>query len=122
MRSGRTIGLSMATPTVTIPDGLARKLADLAAEYVYVENLLSDPAVVADHKRVRELSIKRTALSPVVGGYNEFVGLTREAEELRRTIAQTETQDREFAAMAKEELREVEARAAQVFEREGAAR
>ena len=107
----------MGLNAASIPESLTRKLADLASEFAYVEDLLSDPAVVADHKRVRELSIKRSALQPVVGGYHEFKGLMQEAEELRQAVASASTTDRDFAEMAKVELAEIEARAVAAFER-----
>ena len=40
---------------------------------------LADPEVMSDHRKVRDLSIKRAALEPTVGGYRRLVALWREA-------------------------------------------
>ncbi len=93
-----------------MPSALARKLDEMAARAEQIECDLSDPAIVVDHRRVRDLSIEKSALAPVVDAYALFRLLSREASELRAAIGGT---DAEFAALARAELPEVEARAAE---------
>ena len=62
---------------------------------------LGDPAVLADHEKVRELSTQRAAIEPVALRYEKFKGAVREAEELEAALA---GDDSELAEMAREEL------------------
>ncbi|MFN0133627.1 MAG: PCRF domain-containing protein [Phycisphaerales bacterium] len=96
-----------------LPDRLARRLDEMAAEFDALEKQLLDPAVSMDHKKVRDLSIKRAALAPVVEGYRQYRKLLAEAAELREAIAGT---DADLAALAREELPDVESRAAALIE------
>jgi peptide chain release factor 1 len=110
----------MSTVIASIPAGLARKLDEMSAEFARLDADLNDPAVVVDHRRVRELSIKKSAIEPVVSGYAEFRALAKEAGELRAAIAGGSgggRGDAEFAELARAELPEVESRAAAAFER-----
>jgi protein subunit release factor A len=66
-----------------LPANLVARLDQMASEFDRLSAQLEDPAVVVDHKKVRELSVKRTALTPVVSSYRDFKGLTAEADELR---------------------------------------
>jgi peptide chain release factor 1 len=106
------------TDTTTIPPALIRKLEALAAQMAELDRGLSDPAVLVDHKKVRDLSIKKAAIEPVVSDYAEYRRLSKEAEELRGVIGSSASaEERELAALAREELPLVEARAAQAIER-----
>ncbi|MBK7404180.1 MAG: PCRF domain-containing protein [Phycisphaerales bacterium] len=98
----------------TLPPAVLEKLAELDEQYAQIERDLADPAVMGDHRRVRDLSIKRAALEPTVDGYRRLVALSREAEELRAVVDGGE--DAELAALAREELPQVEARAAALAE------
>jgi peptide chain release factor 1 len=86
------------------------KLDQMAAEHARLGAQLEDPAIVVDHRKVRELSIQRSALAPVVDAYSAWKRLTGEAAELRAAIASNA--DPEFAALAREELPGLESRAA----------
>ena len=93
-----------------MPAAVLEKLAELDAQYAQIERELADPAVMGDHRRVRDLSIKRAALEPTMDGYRRLMALSREAEELRGVLggASDSGEDAEFAAMAREELPPVE--------------
>jgi peptide chain release factor 1 len=86
------------------------KLRALDSEDLQLAQQLEDPAILADHKKVRDLSIKRSALAPVVSGFREFSALEKEAADLDAAISSGE--DPEFAAMAKAELPLVREKAA----------
>lgn len=90
------------------------RLEQMAAEHARLSAMLEDPAVVVDHRKVREVSIQRSALAPVVEAYESYRKLAAEADELRSAIASNA--DPEFAALAREELPQVEARAAAMLE------
>jgi peptide chain release factor 1 len=97
-----------------IPPKVQERLEAMAAEFDTLGKLLEDPAVVVDHKKVREYSMKRAALEPVVGAFREYRRLSAEAQSLRESIgSQT---DPDFAALAREELPGVETRAAALLE------
>lgn len=92
-----------------IADVVAHKLDEFCDQYAEIGRLLEDPAVLADHVRVRELSIRRAALEPVVEGYSRFHTLMTEIEELKAALAPGG--DAELAELAQEELPALEARA-----------
>ncbi len=104
----------------SVPPALIRKLEELKAQHVVLEQALSEPEVLVDHRKVRDLSIKKAAIEPVVGDYAEFVRLMKEAGELREVMGGG---DKELALMAKQELMGegeelgVEARAMAAIER-----
>lgn len=95
------------TDSLTPP--LRAKLDDLAEQFRSVGRQLEDPDVLADHEQVRDLSIRRSALAPVVEGYERFKALVDEAAELRQAIDSGD--DAELAEMAKAELPRIEANA-----------
>jgi peptide chain release factor 1 len=97
-----------------MPPALVRKLEELDGAYRELEARLNDPAVLADHRAVREVSIKKAALEPVVEGFRRFRALEREAGDLRAAAAGGG--DPEFAALARAELPDLEAKAAAILE------
>lgn len=80
------------------------KLEELAETYAALREKLEDPEVLADHHKVRELSIKKAALEPVVEGYQRVKSLRADAADLRVAAAD----DPEFAEMAREEILRLE--------------
>ena len=104
----------MSASAGSIPSTVLAKLDELDDQYAQIERDLESPEVAADHNRLRELSIKRAALTPVVEGYRAFKALTDEIGELRAVIDSGD--DLELAQMAREELPELEARASEKIE------
>jgi peptide chain release factor 1 len=86
----------------------------MADELGRLERDLQDPEVLIDHRRVREISIQKSALEPVVGAYREFRRLADEARDLRRAI--DSGADPDFAQLASEELPRVEERAGELLD------
>ena len=113
-------GCGIAWPTMppldtsSVPPALIRKLEELKAQLIVLEQALSEPEIVVDHKKVRDLSIKKAGIQPVVEDYAEFVRMTKEAEGLREVM---NGGDRELAAMARQELPGVEECAVFAIER-----
>jgi peptide chain release factor 1 len=112
----------MPTLPETIPAALRARLDDLAAQHEDLERRLSDPAVLADHRAVRDLSIRKAALDAVVSDYRAYRRLEDEAAELRSVIesagagGRAEGDSAELAALAREELPGLESRAAALLE------
>lgn len=103
----------MNTTSESLAPAVKTKLDQLAEQYRAAGKQLENPEVLADHERVRDLSIRRSALEPVVEGYQRFVSLLIEAADLRAAI---DGDDAELAEMARDELPRVEARAATEIE------
>ncbi len=97
-----------------LTDSVRETLESLAEQAAGIAAQLEDPAVLADHIQVRDLSMRRAAIEPVVAGYRRFAALEAEAAELREAIASGE--DAELAEMAREELPKIEAEAEKVIE------
>jgi peptide chain release factor 1 len=97
-----------------VAENLIRRLDDLNQQYAAIEARLLDPAVLADHRQVRSLSIKKSSLEPVVGDYREYCEAVRDMEELRRVIE--EASDPELVHIAQEEIPSLEERAANLID------
>lgn len=104
----------MTQTATSIPAPLQKKLEELESQHAQLDAKLVDPAVLADHRAVRDLSIQKSAIGDVVEGYRRFRSLTKEAAALRAALA-TE-KDEELAAMAREEIPRLEAQAAAVMD------
>ncbi|MEZ6319001.1 MAG: PCRF domain-containing protein [Phycisphaerales bacterium] len=102
-------------PPADISASVLAKLAELDDQYRAIEADLADPAVSSDHKRATALSIKKSALDPVVSGYRAFRALEAEADDLRAAIASND--DADFAELARAELPDVEQRARETIDR-----
>ncbi len=96
------------------PPRVMEKIAQLEAEDRSLAAQLEDSSVVTDHRKVRDLSVKRRALGPVADAWRTLVKLDQEAGALEDAIKANE--DRDFVAMAKEELPQVKAKASQLLE------
>jgi peptide chain release factor 1 len=92
----------------TLPPRVFEILEARAAELGQIEAALLDPEVAADHRRARELSMRRAALAPVVDAYRAFLTLRRERDELES--ATRPGGDPELAQLAREELPAIRAR------------
>ena len=91
-----------------IDPNLKSKLDELRHQFDELSGKLEDPEVLADHRQVSALSIKRAALAPVVEGYTKYCDFVDEATDLREAAS---GDDKELAEMAKEELPEIESKA-----------
>jgi len=98
-----------------VPEALARKLGELTHELGIIEQRLSDPETLADHRLVRELSIKRAAIQGPVDDFALARRLTGEIAELSR-VAQAKD-DREMAEMARLEIPQLRQSRARALDR-----
>ena len=89
------------------------KLEELRARCADLTKTLESPEALADHRKAREVSIQRAALTPLVSRYERLLALEREHDELREAAAGN---DRELAEMAGAELPGVERETASLAE------
>ena len=92
----------------SVSDNLLRKLDEIDAQHAALTQQLMEPAVLADHRQVRALSIKKAALEKLVNDYRAWREAVRQTDELKTVIA--DPADRELAQLAREELPEIEAK------------
>ncbi|MBY0312188.1 MAG: PCRF domain-containing protein [Phycisphaerales bacterium] len=102
-----------------VPPILLRKLDDLVSQLAGIDAQLNDPPPGMDHRRIRDLSIRKAAIEPVCADYAEFLAMRKEAEGLRGAIelGSAGGSDKEFAELARAELPEVLAKAERAIER-----
>ena len=98
----------------SIPSRVIERLEELASQYAELSAMLQDPDTLSDHNAVRELSIKRAAIEPVVVEYNRFRAIKAEAEELQDAIDAGD--DPELIELAREEIPRLARQATQVLE------
>lgn len=89
------------------------KLEMLRREYRDLDAQLQDPETLSDHRKIRLLSVKKAAIAPVAEAVEGFGKLVREIEELEPVASGN---DRDMAALAKEELPGLRTRARQVIQ------
>jgi len=98
---------------IDIPETLRSKLDQLDGQVADLERDLSDPDIVSDHVRVRDLSIKKAALDPVVAGWRRVRAIETELPELREAAS---GDDAELAELARDEIPALESEAATLIE------
>jgi peptide chain release factor 1 len=89
---------------------LLEKLAGIEARYEELNRLQADPQVIADYTRLREVGQERNNLQPIVDAYVEYRGTLQHLDQAKAMVA-SET-DQDMAAMAQEEVTELQTRIA----------
>jgi peptide chain release factor 1 len=84
------------------------KLQNRLKRYEELVTLIADPEIMKDQKRYRELRQEHAALSELAAEFEKYTKLEREIES-SRALAE-EGDDRELRELAREELKELEAR------------
>lgn len=97
-----------------LPESLVRKLDELSKQFDEIEAQLNDPTILVDHRKVRDLSIKKASIETVVEGWRAYRKLEREIAELDQVAASGA--EAELAALAREELPDLRVRAAEIIE------
>lgn len=85
-----------------ISSTLLTKLHEMAEQFDQIERDLADPDVVADHQRVRDLSVRRAALAGLVEQYQAYQALAMQVQEHEQIIADDD--DADLTQMARAEL------------------
>jgi peptide chain release factor 1 len=91
-------------------DRLIAKLDELSRQFDEVEAQLADPAAMSDHERVRELSVRRAAISGLVERYRQWRRLQNQVRDNEALI--TSADDPEIKELAEAELPDLRQRAA----------
>ncbi len=97
-----------------LPANLIEKLEELAVQFDACEADLLSPEIVTDHKKVRELSIRRAALERIVSPFRAWQQAHSEQAEAAALL--TDECDEDMRAMAKEEMVKLESEAATLAE------
>jgi peptide chain release factor 1 len=100
-------------PIESMNENLQIKLEELRKQYAALSEQLVDPDVLADHKQVASISIKRAAIAPVVEGFETYLSAINDFDELTDAL---NGDDAELEVFAREELPVIEKRASQLIE------
>ena len=90
------------------------RLESLEREYEAVLIQLSDPDVIADQSRLRQVSKRYKELEPVIQAYREYRSASSDADTAREMLGEADSEDREIL---RSEISEAEGKAAQLEER-----
>lgn len=85
-----------------VASNLLSKLDELTAQHDALADRLMEPAVLADHRQVRALSIRKAALEPLVSDYRRYQNVVAQCAELEAILASGE--DAELVELAREEF------------------
>ena len=102
------------TRSPEIHDRIVARLARTAARRDAIVRDLSDPDILADHRRIRDLSIEKAALDSVADAYDEWSRLTRQIAEARTII--DAAGDPELLTLAADEIAALEPAADAILE------
>jgi peptide chain release factor 1 len=82
------------------------KLSAIRDRYIYLEEQLSDPAIVSDQDRMRKVNKEYKNLQPIVDAHGRYERILANLESAQ-TVLETET-DPEMRDMAREEIQDME--------------
>ncbi len=85
---------------------MLEKLAGIQARYEELGTLMSDPAVTGDYNRLRQVGQERSELEPIVEAFQRFKTVQQELKDARGLAEISD--DAEMAAMAREEVVQLE--------------
>ena len=102
----------MPEPLSTLPAPLLAKLQELCERDEQITGALEDPVISADHKAVRDLSIRKAAIEPIVRGYRLLLALDAEIMELLDALG---SGDPELAELAEGEIPRIQRRAGELI-------
>jgi peptide chain release factor 1 len=87
------------------------RLAGLETEYEGVLKQLSDPAVISDQRRLRDVSRRHKQLEPIVTAYREYQGADGDLRTAREMFAEADADGRD---LLRSEIDDAEARLAEL--------
>ena len=96
-----------------IPENVAEKLREIVVQHAQLASQLMDPDVLVDHKKVTSLSIKKAAIASLVEQFELYESTLSQEHDCEDLIA---GDDAEVAAMAKEELPQLETQLSELTE------
>jgi peptide chain release factor 1 len=92
-----------------VSDNVIRKLGAITREHEELSAQLMDPVVLADHRRIRDLSIRRAALDELAGDYRQYQSVMQQLAGLAMVIGEEAEPD--LVALAREEASALESQA-----------
>ena len=85
---------------------MLEKLAGIEARYEELNKLMSDPGVIGDYSRLRQVGQERSEIEPIVEVFQRFKALHKELEGARGLVEASD--DAEMVAMARDEVARLE--------------
>ncbi len=82
------------------------RLKQMKAHFIEIAEMISDPAVIADQNKWRELVKEHANLEPIIAAYDEFTAIETGIEEAQ-AILEDKSADKDMQELAEEELREL---------------
>ncbi|MGE3961425.1 MAG: peptide chain release factor 1 [Dehalococcoidia bacterium] len=76
---------------------MLERLADIEARYVELEQQLTDPEVIADHRRVQELAQERSEIEIVVQLYREYRDASKQLDDAKALLREGDDEMRDLA-------------------------
>ena len=87
---------------------MLKRLEELSQRYVVVEEMVQEPDLVKDPKKYKEVMREHSYLSELMSAYQEYKKLLQDIKGNQEII--TEEDDPDMKEMAREELKELEAK------------
>lgn len=81
---------------------MIEKLDQIEEKYQELTELLNDPDIASDHKRLAEIAIEQNRLESIVKKYHRYINLSEELEELEGIIENSD--DDELVKLAEDEI------------------
>ncbi len=95
--------------------GIFEKLDSKVKRYEELQKLMSDPEIIKDNKRYREVAQEYSSLGEIVDEYNRYRKVDDEISSTRELIE--ESTDTEMKELAREELKELEKTREQILDK-----
>ncbi len=86
---------------------MLQDLDDIKKKYNSLLTVLSDPNLVSDPKKFKEISKERSRLEPIVKKYDEYLKLQKELEDSRGIVSDTNS-DPELRELAEDEIKNLQ--------------
>ena len=96
-----------------VSNNVIRKLEAIAREHEALSAQLMEPEVLSDHRRVRDLSIKRAAIDELAGEYRRYQSVNQQIAGLMLVIAEEAEPD--LVVLARDELAQLESQSARLM-------
>ena len=81
-------------------ENLLRKLEEIDGQFQVLQAELLDPEVLADHNKVRTLSIRRAAMEPIVNGFRGWTRTCNEISDLQQMLESESDEDEDGTHVA----------------------
>ncbi|MBC8522366.1 PCRF domain-containing protein [PVC group bacterium] len=96
-----------------IPENVTEKLREITDQHAQLVAQLLDIEVLSDHRKVASLSIKKASIAPIVEQFEEYESTLNQEQECHELLSGN---DADLAAMAKEELPEIDSKLSKLTE------